>query len=422
MDLASILPVSLDVSTWPPLTFIILCVLFLTLGVVAFMLAPLRARYQAQKIIRDFDQLTVQLTQGERMGHFGSFYWDTDNGDSRWSDELFELFGLHIYRKAPKPSWISTVVVEKERANFAKNWAYATTHTGPFDIVAPIVKPDGAQRHLRLTGHTTERPNGSFEISGVAHDISKEVEVDRAKSEFVSIASHQLKTPLTSIGWLAESLVNSPQSSTLTPDQFKYISSILQTSRRMMEMVNDLLNVSRIELGVLVVRPEDLDIKMLLDSVYQEQKKTIDDKHQEFVMKIEPGLQHVHVDKGFMRMILQNLITNAVKYTPPNGTVTVDIQKDVSMHVDVMVIKVVDTGIGIPLKDQENVFTRMYRASNAQATVADGTGLGLYVIKSIVEHVKGKISFISSENKGTTFFVTVPLVWEATHTPTSSET
>lgn len=414
MELTSLLSCVGDVHAWIADAVILGTILFFLVGVFLYIRAPIRARLTTQRIISEKDDMTMQLAQGERIGQFGSFFWNTGTHESRWSDELFTIFGLHVY-KTPDIYWIVSAVSETERPAFEIQWKRIVSQAGDFEIVAQIIRPDGAHRYVRLIGTTKELPHGAYEISGVAHNITKEIEVDRAKTEFVSIASHQLKTPLTSIRWLAESLLAGQNKNPLTPDQEKYISSIWQTSGRMMEMVNDLLSVSRIELGVMVVRPEEIDIATLVDNVFQEQKRAADDKQQTVTITIEEHLPHLMADKSLLRMILQNLISNAVKYTPQHGTITVDVFKDVSMHTDVLVIRVADSGIGIPEKDQTNVFTRMYRASNAQATVADGTGLGLYVIKSIVERVKGKISFQSVEHKGTIFFVTVPFVWTTEH-------
>jgi signal transduction histidine kinase len=271
----------------------------------------------------------------------------------------------------------------------------------------------GVMRYMRFEGKSTIDVHKAISIQGVAHDITREVEVDRAKSEFVSLASHQLKTPLTAIGWLAEGLLSGDKGS-LNAEQKKYVENIHTTDRQMMAMVNDLLNVSRIELGTLQLRPEDIAVHAFAQSVVDEQKVVAEEKHVQLTLNFEDNLPTMHADKNLLRMIFQNLLSNAIKYTPEGGLVTFAIARGGGTR-DAIFLTVTDTGIGIPKDEQDKVFSKLHRAKNAQAKVPDGTGLGLYVIKTIIERIRGAITFESVENKGTTFFVTLPLIWEDSH-------
>jgi two-component system phosphate regulon sensor histidine kinase PhoR len=180
----------------------------------------------------------------------------------------------------------------------------------------------------------------------------------------------------------------------------------------MSEMVNDLLNVSRIELGTLAMRIEEFDAVELLRAVETEQHHAALQKRVTVTLICADGLPHLKADKSQVRMVMQNLISNAIKYTPENGSVEAELSLAGAGR-EVLFLRVTDTGIGIPKNQRDQVFNKMFRAENAQAQVPDGTGLGLYVIKTILEHAKGGITFDSKEGKGTTFYASIPLVWEA---------
>lgn len=380
-------------------------------GVILMVTAHYRARRHMLYLLKTFNTVSAKLSEAEKIGHFGSFTYDFEHTFKYWSQELFNLFGIHSGQKVPAIEWMTSVIPEKERVESERLWTSARTHPGPFDITMHIVRPTGEERFLRFIGKTDMTPERKILcVQGVVHDITKEVEIDRAKTEFVSLASHQLKTPLTSIGWLAEGML-SKSKGILTPEQEKYVNTIRQTTRHMMEMVNDLLNVSRIELGVFAIRIEEINIKTLLMNVVEEQRMRFEDKKILFTMQCEDGLPTMQADKSFVRMIFQNLLSNAIKYTKPGGIIRFEITHGVAKQESIF-LRIVDNGIGIPKKEQIKVFQKLYRASNAQSTETDGTGLGLYVIKSIIERVKGGITFESIEDKGTTFYVTLPTIWD----------
>lgn len=248
-------------------------------------------------------------------------------------------------------------------------------------------------------------------IQGVAHDITKEMEVDRAKSEFVSLASHQLKTPITSIRWLSEALQRGSLGK-LLPEQEKYVAGMHEASERMVALINDILNVSRIETDTLAIRPEPFDVCELAKSVLDEQRHTAEEKKLSLTLIAAPEMPIVHMDKQLVRMLFQNLFSNAIKYTPEHGTVSCEISLAKAVR-ETIFVKIQDTGIGIPKAEQSRVFEKLHRASNALASVPDGTGLGLYLVKTIIDKVGGGITFESIEGKGTTFFVSIPVVWKA---------
>ena len=250
---------------------------------------------------------------------------------------------------------------------------------------------------------------------GIERDITKEKDVDRAKTEFVSLASHQLRTPLSTVNWYAEMLLAGDVGK-VTPKQREYLDEVYRSNQRMVALVNALLNVSRLELGTFVVEPKPTYIVKLARSVIDEQKPQIDEKRLQFIPSFEKNIPLIQADPKLLRMVVQNLLSNAVKYTPEKGKIELSLALDNEKKA--VLLKISDTGYGIPKNQQDKIFTKLFRADNVREMDTEGTGLGLYIVKSIVEHSGGKIWFTSpssakataskEENKGTTFYVTLP--------------
>src|SRR3989339_22055 len=238
----------------------------------------------------------------------------------------------------------------------------------------------------------------------VFRNITQEKEIDKIKSEFVFLASHQLRTPLSTINWYVEMLL-SGDAGPITEDQKKYLQEVYAGNHRMVEMVNDLLNVSRLDLGTLPVQLVPINIFDLIIETEKESAGIIEDNHLTINKTVNKDLLEIFSDTKMMRMLLQNLITNAIKYTPPKGTISISVEPQNKKEFK---ITIADTGYGIPETSKTKIFTKLYRAENVMEKEITGTGLGLYMVKSIVEQFGGKIWFESIENVGTKFFVTFP--------------
>ncbi len=249
--------------------------------------------------------------------------------------------------------------------------------------------------------------DSSGEIVGgsiIMHDITYMKEIDRVKTEFVSVASHQLRTPLTAIKLFTEMLIGEDVGK-LNKDQKEYLDNVYNSTERMVRLVNDLLNVTRIESGRLRVSPQDTDISEFIKDVIIEAKPGA--KMDNTIIRFRKvKIPKVPLDQNLFRQVIQNMISNAIRYSDPEkGEVQVAAKKDK----DNFIISVSDNGIGIPKNMQKRIFEKFYRADNAIKAVTEGTGLGLYVSRMIVENSGGKIWFESVENKGTTFYVKMPL-------------
>lgn len=250
----------------------------------------------------------------------------------------------------------------------------------------------------------------------IERDITKEKEVDKAKTEFVSLASHQLRTPLSAINWYTEMLL-AGDAGTINDDQKKYLEEIAIGNKRMVDLVDDLLNVSRLDMGTFVIDVKNINILDLVKSVINEAKSQILEKKLVVEELYCNDFNSFLADEKLIRMIFQNLISNAIKYTKLEGHLKISLLKinkdekfgEKIIEQESLAFSVEDSGMGIPILQQDRIFSKLFRADNAKESETEGTGLGLYVVKSIVDQSGGLLWFKSEENKGSTFYVVFPI-------------
>ena len=244
------------------------------------------------------------------------------------------------------------------------------------------------------------RPEGAI---AVVRDVTKETQIDKAKTEFVSLASHQLRTPISIINWYLEAILTG-ETSGLTARQKQFLKQVYESAGRMSELVDTLLNVSRLEMGTFAMKKEEVNLLPLARSLVQELEPELKRRRHRFMFTSPSTFPSIRADRKLVWIILQNLLTNAIKYTPNGGKIALDMTPRGS-HV---LIHVSDSGVGIPEAQKSRIFLKMFRAQNAQELDSNGSGLGLYIVKSIVEKMGGTIRFTSRIGKGTVFRVKLP--------------
>ncbi len=266
------------------------------------------------------------------------------------------------------------------------------------------VKSDGSKIPIAFTLTPVildEKIIGSVEVF---RDITEEKEIDRSKTEFVSLASHQLRTPLTTINWYTERLIGKKLGE-MTLDQKRYLEEIYSAGRRMSNLINALLSVSRLELGTYSVEPEKISIPELSKQIIHEFLFQIKEKDLTLVEKYADNFPKINLDPKLIGIMIQNLLSNAIKYTQHGGKIEIDISYD-QKNVKIIIS---DNGYGIPRKQQNKIFTKLFRADNIKNIDTDGTGLGLYLVKLLLDKFGGRISFVSKEKEGSTFTVLLPI-------------
>jgi two-component system, OmpR family, sensor histidine kinase VicK len=231
------------------------------------------------------------------------------------------------------------------------------------------------------------------------------VRLDRQKSEFVSLASHQLRTPLTAVKWSAEALL-ARSTENLTPTQQRYATKLRDGSQRMATLIGDLLRVSSLDLGTYNFEEKKVNINNLLTTAINDQQKKIIEKEITLVTHVDPNLPVITTDEQLLAIVIQNLLSNSVNYSRQGGRITIRVTAKKRR----LLIQVSDNGIGIPNKQQRQIFSKLFRADNAvEHNINGGTGLGLYIAKAMVARLGGRIWFDSVENSGSDFYVKIPL-------------
>lgn len=238
----------------------------------------------------------------------------------------------------------------------------------------------------------------------VYNDISHIMEVDRMKSDFISIASHQLRTPLSKMKWMTEMLIDD-KTLKLTKDQKQLVDDLYHANEQLIDLVTALLNISRFESGRIVVNPELTDLPKLAKQVLKNLDYLISKKDLQLQLEIEETVPEINIDAKLIGEVYKNLLTNAIKYSHQKERVILKIYKTDQE----IITEITDTGLGIPESAKPHIFTRFYRADNVKIHETDGSGLGLYLVRVILQASGGRVWFESKENKGTTFWFALPL-------------
>lgn len=258
---------------------------------------------------------------------------------------------------------------------------------------------------LEISTFPILREKEKLGTSVILHDISREKLIERMKTEFVSLAAHQLRTPLSAIKWTLRMLLDGDLGK-INREQENFIQKTYQSNERMISLINDLLNVTRIEEGRYLFELSFIGIEDVLQPIIKSYQESMKRKKIKLVFKKpKTKLPKIKIDSEKVGLAIENLIDNALRYTFPGGLVTVALRY-VKEEIE---ISVKDSGVGIPEDQRERIFTKFFRGANVVRMETEGSGLGLFIAKNIIEAHEGKVWFESKEGKGSTFYFTLPV-------------
>lgn len=239
----------------------------------------------------------------------------------------------------------------------------------------------------------------------ILHDVTREKLVDRMKSEFVTLAAHQLRTPSSAVKWSMRMLLDGDLGE-LTEEQKKITEQAYNTNNKVIKLINDLLNVAQIEEGKYLTEITLSNIENVIQPIMESYRSELKRKKLKLELKKpKEELPRLMLDVEKMEIAIKNIFDNAVRYSFPGGKIIISLK----MGKKEVEVRIKDTGMGIPQGQQAKVFTKFFRGANIMKVDTEGTGLGLYISKNIIEAHGGRIWFESKEGKGSTFYFTVPV-------------
>jgi len=238
----------------------------------------------------------------------------------------------------------------------------------------------------------------------ITRSFERLAEASRMKSEFISVVSHQLRSPLSNLRWAIE-LLMSGRLGKIEEKQTEYFRILKENSGRMGELVSDLLIVSRIETATLPQKRKEISLEDLIKKLISEFEPFAQASNVEIEFKSEENLPKILADPSQIRLVVENLLDNAVRYIKDRGKVKMLL----SRRGQNLYFEIEDNGVGIPKEDQKYIFQKFFRSENILRYQTQGSGLGLYISKAIIERSGGKIGFKSQEGVGSTFWFTLPI-------------
>ena len=329
-----------------------------------------------------------------------------DTGVVIWNDVLFTQYGYDRDDNVGRMEWWAKHIHPDDALrveNEITAWLEGTAETWQSEY--RFQKADGNYVDVRDRGVVQRTADGkAIRVIGSFLDITRQKQLDKAKDEFISLVSHQLRTPLTAIRLYSEMLASGLYGD-LNERQQEPVRHITDAAIRLIDLVGNILDISKLESGHMVSNPVPIRMDDFLETCIDEVEPLATQKGVKISLQFDESIDKVSVDKVIFGQVVHNLLTNAVRYTQPTkGVVKVSFARNERGYM----LSVKDNGIGIPKAAQASIFNRFYRAQNASSVAEHGTGLGLYMIKLMIETAGCDVWFESNAGKGTTFYVQLP--------------
>jgi PAS domain S-box-containing protein len=346
------------------------------------------------------------LKQAQSIAKFGSWEWDVKNDKVYWSEELCRIFGINSSDGyIDYANYLNAIHID-DREMAIREINKGLIKNKPFSFDHRLIKPDKSVRYLRGYGKPVTDDKGEvIKLIGTAQDITEAKMLEMARSDFVALASHQLRTPATGVKQYL-SLLLEGYAGSLSKDQDKFLRIAYESNDRQLSIVDDLLSVVQVDSGNLKLRKSNADLVSFINEIVNSETLAFENKQQTLSFDSAHKKLMCAIDKRRLRMAIENILNNAHKYTPKKGNVSVNVTK----HEKYAVVTIADDGPGIGRKDFQTIFKKFTRLNNQSTRLAEGTGLGLYIADRIVKLHGGKIQIVSAANKGAKFVISIPLL------------
>jgi PAS domain S-box-containing protein len=345
-----------------------------------------------------------QLADAQEMARVGSWQVNLETGARTWSAQQFRNVGFSPDGPVPTREEVDERTHPDDREAYEEFLAEVDDGEQQIALDYRVVLPDGEVRWIEARGHMVVDRDGTRRLVGTSRDATAERDAERVKDEFFSLISHELRTPLTSIVGYTE-LLAELEAENLTEQGRRFVEVIERNSRRELNLVGDLLMLTRVTAGTFEIDRTETDLTEIARATLDAARPAAEQAG--VAMELHaPTPALVEGDEHRLAQVLENLVSNAIKFTPYGGSVSVT----VDAGADWVTLEVSDTGIGIPEAELGRLFERMFRAEEAERRHIPGTGLGLTVVKAIVDAHDATISVSSEPGRGTTFRVELPSV------------
>lgn len=400
-----------------PTTFlkILTVVIFLLFCLFSYLLIKttyreIERRERTERISKELEEANARSETLLTSISDGVFAVDKEENIVHFNQAAESLTGHKIYDVLGKPYYESLQFLRDTERDKIVKFVPKALEGKTLKIDSILIRKDGRELFVEATAAPIKR--GEKKIVGaiiVFRDTSKERKIQQMQAEFSSLVSHEIMSPITVIKGYLEVLVE--EAGKLTKEQREAVNNAKEATKSLVSLIEELINVSRLEredkeIEFALINPVELANKAITKEIL----RLFENKKQKFILKKPKTLPKIKVNPVFVITPIQNLLSNASKYTPKGGKIELKIYRNPHdiIFQDEVVFQVTDTGVGIPKGEQNKVFQRFFRASNT-TQLARGTGLGLYLTKLMIELSGGRVWFKSIENKGTTFYFSVPV-------------
>ncbi|MEE9614785.1 MAG: response regulator [Thermodesulfobacteriota bacterium] len=358
------------------------------------------------------------LAEAQRIARLGNWEWDIVTGELRWSDEVYRIFGFEpLEFDATYKTFLRTVHPE-DREKVLQAISTAVNGEKPYAIDHRIVLPDSSVRTVHEQGEISRDENGAaIRMVGTVHNITERKaaeeelrdakraaeEANRAKSEFLATMSHEIRTPMNAIIGMAELMAHTD----LIKEQREYTEVIKNSGENLLRLINDILDISKVEAGRLELESTDFDLRKLMEETREMLGFRARAKGLTFTHRTGPKVpRYLNGDPNRLRQILVNLTGNAIKFTH-KGEITLAAELDEEIRgITTILFSITDTGIGVPGDTKDIIFERFFQADSSTTREYGGTGLGLAITKLLVEKMGGEILVKGAEGGGSVFLFT----------------